>query len=177
MESSLSGPYPAEKLDLHVRQIRLVTILPGKHSDPVACELRTVHLDRTPDYYTLSYTWGDRSNPCQILLNGVSYNVTRNLEAALRRLRHPTNCLLFWIDMLCIDQECLEERSHQVNLMQQIYSGTREVFLWLGDFSETPSPTSHTLPGPREDENVRKKLFRSELPGILEPCTNLPGLR
>ncbi|KAJ4376360.1 hypothetical protein N0V83_001643 [Neocucurbitaria cava] len=129
--------YPAEDLDLHLRQIRLATILPGRYIDTVACNLSTAYVDDLPEYYSLSYVWGDRKNPRQILLNGVPFDVTRNLQAALRRLRHPTQSRLYWIDMICINQNLGEERTHQVNLMRLIYSRATEVFLWLGDIAET----------------------------------------
>jgi len=152
--ADISQPYPAVQLDLHLRQIRLVTILPGRYVDAITCQLRTASVDNLPEYYSLSYAWGDRTDPRQIFLNGVSFNVTRNLEASLRRLRHPTKSQLFWIDMLCINQECVEERTHQVNLMELIYSRAREVFLWLGDYAETTtqksSPSSHL----KEDQDV-----------------------
>ncbi|KAH7070744.1 heterokaryon incompatibility protein-domain-containing protein [Paraphoma chrysanthemicola] len=133
----LPRPYPAEKLDMHHRQIRLVTLLPGRYIDVISCGLSTVSLDDLPDYNALSYAWGDRTDLHDILLNGVAFKVTRNLEAALRRLRHPVNHLLLWIDMLCIDQGSVEEKTHQVNLMHLIYSRAVEVFLWLGDYVET----------------------------------------
>ncbi|KAH7082449.1 heterokaryon incompatibility protein-domain-containing protein [Paraphoma chrysanthemicola] len=133
----LPPPYPAEKLDLHHRQIRLVTLFPGRYIDAISCDLSTVSLDDLPDYNALSYAWGDRADSRDILLNGVAFKVTRNLEASLRRLRHPNNSVFLWIDMLCIDQQSVEERTHQVNLMSLIYSCAVEVFVWLGDYVET----------------------------------------
>lgn len=152
--TNLSQPYPAGKLELHSRQIRLVTILPGRYVDVIACELRTAYLESRPDYYSLSYAWGDRTDVRHILLDGGSFNVTRNLEAALRRLRHPTEPRVFWIDMICIDQDNVEERTHQVNLMHLTYSRAREVFLWLGDYAETILPKAGPCLGSTEDEEV-----------------------
>jgi hypothetical protein len=150
----ISQPYQDVQLDLHLRQIRLVTISPGSYFDAITCELSTASLDNLPDYCTLSYAWGDWADLCQILLNGTSFNVTRNLEAALRRLRHPTEPQVFWIDRLCINQECVDERTHQVNLMQQIYSRTRECFLWLGENMETTSQRANSSLPSDEDEQV-----------------------
>jgi hypothetical protein len=39
----------------------------------------------------------------------------------------------FWIDALCIDQDNTSERSHQVQLMGEIYSQADWVLVWLGD--------------------------------------------
>lgn len=157
----MSRPYEAVKLDLHLRQIRLVTILPGRYIDVVTCELMTAYLDNLPEYECLSYTWGDRTDPRQIILNGVSFDVTRNLEAALRRLRHPIKSRLFWIDMICIDQKNVEERTHQVNLMQIIYSGCRECLVWLGDYAETTLQEDSLSLRVGDDQQVRPILLRN----------------
>lgn len=98
---------------------------------------------------------GDRTNPRQILLNGVPFDVTRNLEAALRRLRHPTESRLFWIDMICINQNFVEERTHQVNLMRLIYSRAVNVFLWLGDYVETLDQKASPTLENNDGEEVR----------------------
>lgn len=37
-----------------------------------------------------------------------------------------------WIDSICIDQESLEERSHQVQQMGDIHIKAKEVYIWLG---------------------------------------------
>lgn len=39
---------------------------------------------------------------------------------------------LIWIDYLCIDQDNVDERNHQVNLMRVIYSKAKWVVIWLG---------------------------------------------
>lgn len=152
----MSQPYPAAKLDQERRQIRLVTILPGSFEGPIACELSTTHVDDLPEYNSLSYVWGQRAEPRQIRLNGRTFDVTRNVEEALRRLRHPTESLVFWIDMICIDQSSSEERTHQVNLMGLIYSRAREVFIWLGDYA---APEEHIPFDPaREYKGVSHKI-------------------
>ncbi|CAO2658363.1 Nn.00g060860.m01.CDS01 [Neocucurbitaria sp. VM-36] len=74
--------YPAEELDSHLRQIRLATILPGRYVEPISCSLTTVFVDDLPEYYSLSYAWGDRRDSRQILLNGVPFN-TRASEVFL----------------------------------------------------------------------------------------------
>jgi hypothetical protein len=42
----------------------------------------------------------------------------------------------FWIDAICIDQENISERNHQVNLMKYIYSQAKRVIVWLGTSRE-----------------------------------------
>jgi Heterokaryon incompatibility protein (HET) len=136
-DSQNTQAYPTSRLDRNLSQIRLLSLLPGRWSDPISCELTLASLDNLPSYYALSYVWGDRTNLRQIRLNGTPFSVTCNLESALRRLRHQSQIQRLWIDMLCIDQSSTEERSHQVNLMHKIYSMAQEAFLWLGDYIET----------------------------------------
>ncbi|ORY16939.1 heterokaryon incompatibility protein-domain-containing protein [Clohesyomyces aquaticus] len=38
----------------------------------------------------------------------------------------------FWIDAICINQENLHERNHQVSLMKSIYFSAQSVVVWLG---------------------------------------------
>ncbi|KAF2732509.1 HET-domain-containing protein [Polyplosphaeria fusca] len=38
-----------------------------------------------------------------------------------------------WIDALCINQDDIVERGHQVRLMREIYSKAQKVSVWLGD--------------------------------------------
>ncbi|KAF2633929.1 HET-domain-containing protein [Macroventuria anomochaeta] len=39
----------------------------------------------------------------------------------------------FWIDALCIDQDNVDERNHQVQQMGEIFSCAQQVFAWLGN--------------------------------------------
>jgi hypothetical protein len=43
-----------------------------------------------------------------------------------------------WIDSICIDQQCVRERGEQVRRMGSIYTGAREVLVWLGKQSVVP---------------------------------------
>ena len=45
--------------------------------------------------------------------------------------------MMVWIDALCIDQTSLSERSSQVGIMSQIYSGAKRVIVWLGEEDDT----------------------------------------
>lgn len=62
--------------------------------------------------------------------------ITANLLAALQRLRSPTEVLLLWIDSVCINQEDVQERSSQVELMPLIYKSGTRVFMWIGEETE-----------------------------------------
>lgn len=68
-------------------ELRLIRILPGKPDDAVECELEHTNADNPKAYECLSYVWGDTSVTRPILLNECPFNVTTNLEAALRHLQ------------------------------------------------------------------------------------------
>jgi hypothetical protein len=44
------------------------------------------------------------------------------------------------VDSICIDQASLQEKSHQVTLMREIYERAHTVILWLGEPKYTESP-------------------------------------
>lgn len=63
----------------------------------------------------------------------VQKQVTRHLESTLRHLRSRTHDTLLWIGALCINQANDSERTHQVNLMGNIYRSSQGVLVYLGD--------------------------------------------
>src|SRR4051794_30060890 len=105
-------------LDSDSLETRFVRILPSlDFSATVECTLRNVSLNRGEPHVALSYAWGDPGSTVPILLDGVEYQVTNNLEAALRQLRaEDDGHSQFWIDAICIDQSNLSERNHQVRM-------------------------------------------------------------
>lgn len=87
------------------------------------------------DYVALSYAWGDPTATHEIYVDGIRMRVTANLEAALRELRSHSRIqqgFRLWIDALCINQEDLKERAHQVTRMKDIYASAWNIAIWLG---------------------------------------------
>ncbi|KAG4442480.1 hypothetical protein IFR05_002032 [Cadophora sp. M221] len=127
-----------EQLDPNRREIRLISLLPGKLFDPIAVALAPFSLDDedTPAYEALSYVWGETSDPQNIELNWVTFPVTANLYMALQFLRIPSGIRILWVDAICINQDDVEERNNQVSLMGSIYSSAWRVLCWLGDFKD-----------------------------------------
>jgi len=143
-------PLPPQ-LDLHNRQIRILRLLPAPNrTDPIQCALYTAYLDDDPSYEALSYAWGDATVTRQIFVNKSRVNVTENLAAALRNLRRRFHDRCLWVDALCINQRDDAEKSHQVNLMKDIYARAPNTILWLGDYldgsSSLPPHTMGTSP-------------------------------
>ncbi|KAF2754171.1 hypothetical protein EJ05DRAFT_504274 [Pseudovirgaria hyperparasitica] len=65
-----------------------------------------------------------------------SISITRNLFTVLPYLQLPDKPRNLWIDAVCINQEDIEERCQQVQLMAEIYSQASQVVAWLGPPSE-----------------------------------------
>jgi hypothetical protein len=124
-----------EPLDTSKLEVRMLALLPGQLESPIECRfIRRVSLldyDIEP-YEALSYCWGDPNVRKSILLHDHEFNVTLNLESALRQLRHPTNFRLLWIDAICIDQHNLSERASQVQIMRHIYQKAFGTLIYVG---------------------------------------------
>jgi hypothetical protein len=77
--------------------IRLLIIYPGLFDDPLCGEIVTADLLWRPSYDALSYTWADetgdtnRSRKIQCVKHCRTIHITKNCEAAIRRLRLSIN--------------------------------------------------------------------------------------
>lgn len=121
--------------------IRILKLYPGPMGDSLQGEL--IHLQEginllEESYEALSYYWGEISGPIpplRIHENGEvrHLRLTRNLESALRNLRHENSSRRLWIDAICINQEDKKEKSFQIPFMGRIYSLAKNVCVWLGD--------------------------------------------
>lgn len=112
--------------------IRLLTIQPGHRDASLACQLQDVVLNEQPAYEALSYTWGDANDRRPITLDGFPWDVTANLDCALRHLRHQDKPRIMWIDALCINQADMDEKAEQIPKMRIIYTSATKVVIWLG---------------------------------------------
>ena len=157
------APYEYSPLDERASEIRLMTILPGRFDDDVFITMETVVLtkEHTPQYEALSYVWGSKENlmnisvkarkptrlkPFSLLgrsrrrrLEACSHGtifVTQNLATALPYLRKEDEPRVFWIDAICVNQQDLAERGHQVKRMAAVYSMASRVIVWLGPESQ-----------------------------------------
>lgn len=123
-------------LDPSRRQIRLLRVEPDP-SD-LSAVLETVSLDDSPKYTALSYTWGTEvCGGAGIALGrpeGRSWRqpITKNLRAVLEHLCAGGAPVTLWVDALCINQADVEEKSHQITLMRDVYSQAEATCVWLG---------------------------------------------
>ncbi len=61
-------------------------------------------------------------------------------EAALRGTHRADSHLPVWIDAICINQNDVLEKNHQVAMMGEVYSGAAEVLVWLGEDDKQTMP-------------------------------------
>lgn len=123
------------------RDIRILCINPGKPGDELSCELYHTEIHPGLNYDAISYAWGDRTVKAAIICNSRRLEITRSLYGALRRIRHEAERKHIWADAICINQQDIDERGHQVRLMRSIYRRARSVVIWLGpdEFQQAPA--------------------------------------
>ncbi|KAK3704273.1 Ubiquitin-like protein [Vermiconidia calcicola] len=122
-----------EPLDADRQNIRLVKLSAGHHhSEPLVCKIETSPLLPGLDFQSLSYAWGQDKADVSLSIGCGSLLVTSNLANALRAVRRADRAILLWVDAICINQQDVEERNHQVQLMRQIYTTAATVNVWLG---------------------------------------------
>jgi hypothetical protein len=61
-------------------------------------------LDNVPEYFALSYTWGDPSLSDVILIDERALKITQSCAAALRRMVKGESKKTIWVDFICINQ-------------------------------------------------------------------------
>ncbi|KAI0099891.1 heterokaryon incompatibility protein-domain-containing protein [Nemania sp. FL0031] len=118
--------------------IRLLTLYPGQRSDGIRIGLSEpvqIGDGSKMRYEALSYTWGSEEDPVTIELDTterVTLSIARNLAQALTYLRYRDTPRTLWVDAICIDQNNVAERGHQVAIMGDIYERAERVVVWLG---------------------------------------------
>ncbi|KAL2073860.1 hypothetical protein VTL71DRAFT_11186 [Oculimacula yallundae] len=147
-----------------IRVVQFRPYSPALGNNKIECKLSYVSLDSSPDFFALSYVWGNASITSTISLDGFDFEVTRNLFDAIMQLRNRLNvdrtaydiavpdlidnddhlaainwekyAISWWIDAISIDQSSTEERNTQVPRMRQLYSTAIRVVIWLGHLRE-----------------------------------------
>ena len=133
---SIGGPYEYEALNRKVSDtFRPLLLQPGIWNDPLKASLFVTRQSNRMEYAALSYLWGNTTTKNLIWVDCKHLNIGTNLSMFLKYRRHPSHTLLLWTDAICIDQENLSERGHQVRLMGDIYRSASNVYAWLGEES------------------------------------------
>ncbi|KAF2137712.1 uncharacterized protein K452DRAFT_235310, partial [Aplosporella prunicola CBS 121167] len=144
----MSDQFCHEPLDLSTRSIRLLNIDGISDDGFVQCTIRTYNRDDTNcSYRALSYAWGPEEPSGSILLNEKPFRVRENLLLFLQEAitSHSEARRSIWIDAICIDQENISEKNHQVRQMADIFRNAVAVFAWLGPSKEDYNELSEFL--------------------------------
>ena len=176
--------YQYEPLSKENQEIRLLRF---NHSptpqaasaDTIEISLKTVSLQDQPQYTALSYVWGDPTQVVPISINGHTFNVTKNLHAALQKLQDDDAIEHLWVDAICINQNDDREKSWQVQQMASLYEKTGTVLIWLGDSANNSDEAMDELESIGSialkarvlqlfDESVESLRRRRTLSGLLE---------
>ncbi|KAF5652171.1 heterokaryon incompatibility protein (het-6OR allele) [Fusarium sp. NRRL 25303] len=122
-------------LNSRTSEIRLLKIPPNPSSE---FELVTVSLDDEPKYAALFYLWGDPEKYGQVTIKGNTVKIPDNLASAFLcvvsddSFRSQSHVRYLWADAICINQNDLDERSQQVQLMRRIFQRAHVTFAWVG---------------------------------------------
>lgn len=121
--------------------MRLLRLQPGIGNQQLSCTLEIVDdFLSAPPYHAHSYCWGDETDVVGLRCNGKRMQITRNLDAALHRLRESYHVLLIWADAISINRDDIAERNQQVSVMDQISSIASQVYIWLGPSDANTQP-------------------------------------
>jgi hypothetical protein len=123
------------RLDLSKGAVRLIRVLPGVQSEVIQCELLHYTPDDCPPFTALSYTWDHDAQYERIECNGMSMPIMKNLFRFLVQFRSALTVerLSLWVDAICINQQNVDERNHQVGQMRDIYTRADSVIVWLAE--------------------------------------------
>lgn len=97
-----------------------------------------------------------------IRLDKCVIHVTKNLYAALSCLRNRDLERIIWIDAICINQDDLEEREHQIRYMAKIYGMAKSVMVWFGESAEGSDLAFEAI-GRAAQTRLSKPLLTREL--------------
>jgi len=161
-EYNMSVPaFEHRALDTSVQQIRLIKLrkasdaeqdlfqvkLNGRQNEApkatqlqpdVQCDVAHFILESAPPYRAVSYTWGPPEPTRSITINDEPFGIRENLFQFLEVIiQSEESDGYLWIDQLCIAQENVLERNHQVKHMGDIFQRAVQVIMWLGASDET----------------------------------------
>jgi Heterokaryon incompatibility protein (HET) len=128
---------------IHDDSIRLLVLEPGLAMQTIRCRFEYRRLSEEPPYEAISYVWGPALPTYRIILDRCIFVIRGNLYHGLCQLRHLRKNRTLWIDAICLNQDDIPERNHQVQQMKRIYESATGTLVWLG------------IPGRREREALK----------------------
>jgi hypothetical protein len=118
------------------RKIRLLKVLRRELFKPLECEVIEVILDNAKSFEALSHIHKPETASSSIWIrdsNGVTaLKVPLAIHQFLQFWHTFTGEKLFWIDVVCVNQEDDDEANKQAAMMREIYRHASRVIVWLG---------------------------------------------
>lgn len=143
---------------------------PGPVSRPTPLKASIVHvrLSDSPLYTAVSWMWQTSQNTADIWVNGHMLPIRAHLKRIINDLRDSHQARFLWIDAICINQQSILERNHQVQLMDAIYSKANCVVVCLTEETahdrvalRAAAQQAHRIFGPtrRSTETILESKF------------------
>jgi Heterokaryon incompatibility protein (HET) len=133
----------------HIRLLRVGEVVPSVEPSPRQLppfEIVQADMRDLPKYQAVSYVWGDPQRNQRInILPDHFYPITDSMAIALRQLLYHCDTGHLWIDQICIAQEDIGERNHQVSIMGSIYRNAEEVLICVGDSIRDLEEVGHEI--------------------------------
>ena len=98
----------------------------------ISVDIEVFDLDSAPAFNAISYTWGTEAPQHIIKIDDVALRVRPNCHYALWQARQHFPGSRVWLDAICIDQDDLNEKAIQVNIMGDIYAKAVNVLACIG---------------------------------------------
>jgi hypothetical protein len=118
------------------RNIRLLKVLPRKLFKPLECEMIEVILDNAKSFEALSHIHSSETAPLSIWIRDSNGATALKIPLAIHQFlqfrRTFTGEKLFWIDVVCVNQEDDDEANKQAAMLRDIYRHASRVIVWLG---------------------------------------------
>jgi hypothetical protein len=116
---------------LKLNDIRLIKICKIWRASLPTCRLIHVSVDQNFSYEAVSYTWGAADLTHEVVVNNQHLRITKSAYDVLEGYRKAGNTAWIWIDSICIDQQNVSEKNHQLKLIPRIYGKAVRVAAWL----------------------------------------------
>jgi hypothetical protein len=119
---------------------RYLVLQPGFGQESLKCSLRTTNTANNTQFAAISYVWGCSTKDQSVICEGHIMMITSNLAKVLRRVRLPDRPLCLWADSICINQEDMEEKGHQVAIMGKLYQAAERTLIYIGSDDDFQAP-------------------------------------
>lgn len=158
-----------QRVDPLRKEIRLLR-LQKVNGDDLDYTMSHMSLNGQINYCALSYYWGApvrTSSLREIKVNGTVVQIRPTLYNFLRILAIYFPQTIFWTDVICINQNDIEERNDQVSMMGDIYRSANTVYAWLGEGNADSDYAFDYVCGEESDIQYEQRIFSQCCEGLL----------